>query len=158
MRIIGGALGGVVGSVLMAVPMLAARAAGLLRKPPPEQITEGLLERAGIQLDRQTEDRLAAFFHLGFGAGAGALYGALVPTRDVPRPVALGLGYATVIYLVSYGGWVPALGLMPRADKDDPARQLVMLLAHWMYGTTIALATVAASRGDVPSTSEPRIA
>lgn len=58
MRVVGGMVGGVVGSVLMAVPIFAARAAGLLRKPPPERITEGLLERAGIRLDRQTEDQL----------------------------------------------------------------------------------------------------
>ena len=146
MRVVGGTVGGVVGSAFMAVPILAARAAGLTGTPAPERITEGLLHRAGVRLDRDTEDQVTAMSHVGFGAGAGALYGVLAPRdTDLPRALALGLGYATALYAVSYAGWVPALGLLAPPDRDQPARQVVMLVAHWLYGVSIAVATHAAS-------------
>jgi hypothetical protein len=36
-------------------------------------------------------------------------------------------------------GWVPALGIMPRADRDRRDRQMVMLASHLVYGTALAL-------------------
>lgn len=148
-RVIGGTLGGLLGSAVMAVPIVGARAAGLIGTPPPKRITEGLLDRAGVRTDSQTEEQLSALLHVGFGVGAGALYGAVVPpVRDVPRALAFGLAFGTAVYAVSYAGWVPALGLMPPPQRDQPARQVVMLVAHWLYGATIALATLAADEAE----------
>jgi hypothetical protein len=153
-RVVGGSVGGVLGSVLMAVPVLAAREMGLIGTPPPERITEGLLHRAGLRVDSDTEDRLAALLHVGFGAVAGALYGATAPrVRDVPRALAIGIGYAGLVYAVSYAGWVPGLGLLPPPHRDQRVRQGVMVAAHVLYGTAIALATLAAN-GDEDSPSD----
>ena len=52
-----------------------------------------------------------------------------------------GVLYATGIWLVSYQGWVPALGIMPPASGDRRGRVVTMLAAHWVYGA--ALGTLA---------------
>ena len=36
-------------------------------------------------------------------------------------------------------GWVPALGIMPPADRNRRDRQTVMLAAHVIYGTALAV-------------------
>jgi hypothetical protein len=45
--------------------------------------------------------------------------------------------YATGIWLVSYQGWVPALGIMPPASRDRRGRVATMLVAHWVYGAAL---------------------
>jgi hypothetical protein len=151
----GGMLGGLIGSAVMAVPILTARTRGIIGTPPPERITEGLLRRAGIPSGSKTRDLLSVLSHLAFGAAAGAAYGAVAPRlRDVPRAVLLGIGYATGIYLVSYAGWVPALGLLPPPDRDQPGRQGVMLVAHLLFGTAVGLGTLAGARSEGPA--QPR--
>jgi len=39
--------------------------------------------------------------------------------------------------VVSYMGWVPAVGLMPVATRDEPRRPVVMVLAHGVYGAVL---------------------
>ena len=45
--------------------------------------------------------------------------------------------YATGIWLVSYQGWVPALGIMAPASRDRRGRVVTMLAAHWVYGAAL---------------------
>jgi len=44
---------------------------------------------------------------------------------------------ASLVWFVSYQGWVPALGLLPPAHRDRPGRPATMLIAHWVYGATL---------------------
>jgi hypothetical protein len=76
-------------------------------------------------------DALAVVAHLGFGVGTGAAY-ALLPRST--RPVLRGLAVGVAVYAVSYAGWVPALGALPRATRDRTTRQAVMVAAHLVYG------------------------
>ena len=63
--------------------------------------------------------------------------------RSAPIAAAIGALYATGIWLVSYQGWVPALGIMPPASRDRRGRVATMLVAHWVYGAVLGvLATV----------------
>ena len=52
-------------------------------------------------------------------------------------PLLQGIVFGSAVWFVSYMGWVPALGLMPPPHRDRPGRQLVMVLAHWIYGATL---------------------
>lgn len=154
-RIAAGATGGLVGSALMGGPFLAARKMGLTGKPPPEHITEQLLHRAGIHADRETEDAISMAAHLGFGGAGGAVYGLVAPqAASVRRALAYGGAYGTAIWAVSYAGWIPAFGLLPSPTRDQPERQLVLLINHWIYGATVALAV--RSLDDRRVASEPR--
>ncbi|MFO7531209.1 MAG: hypothetical protein R6W93_02020, partial [Candidatus Limnocylindrales bacterium] len=84
---------------------------------------------------------LTVVLHLGFGAASGALYAATIG-RSRPGSIASGLMgalFATVVWFVSYWGFLPKLGLMPPVSEDERQRPLVMLVAHWLFGGALGL-------------------
>ncbi|HEX6350532.1 MAG TPA: DUF6789 family protein [Candidatus Dormibacteraeota bacterium] len=123
----------------MSALMLAGRRAGLLGRMPPEKITARLLDRLGIRRSREAQDLMATLLHLGFGAGAGAGFEVVRRRLRPPVPGLLqGLAFGTAVWTLSYGGWVPALGIMAPPQRDRPGRPAVMLAAHWVYGALLA--------------------
>lgn len=148
-----GARAGLVATALMNLLMLTAKAAGLTGWLPPAKLTDRAAEHVpfGNRLDSDDRNAIAALMHFGFGMGAGALFGfATSGLRHVWLSSALGVVYGTVIYLVSYLGWIPALDIMPSATEDRPGRSLTMLVAHWVYGATLgALTALGDERHDV---------
>lgn len=145
---IDGAIGGVAGTVLMSLVMLGAKKVGLMGKLPPKKITEAALQATGeAQASNETVDVLTAIAHFGYGISAGVLFGIVV--RRLQPPVnrgLLGVIYGSLIWFVSYEGWVPALGIMPPPGRDQQYRPESMLVAHWVYGWT--LGKVLARRSD----------
>lgn len=135
-----GALGGLVATVAMSVPMVVAGRLGLIGRQAPEQISTTVAARVGAApKSRGAADALATITHFVFGAGAGALFAVLHRKLRLPIPAVVhGVVYATAVWAVSYLGWVPVLRLMPKATQDENARQPVMLGAHWVYGATLA--------------------
>lgn len=132
-------------TVAMSVVMLGAKRAWVTGELPPERITRRAIDAVSAEPpDDHKEDAIAAVAHLGFGAFAGALFG-LVRTRTgaargSPAIAAFtGMIYATGFWLVSYQGWVPALGMMPPASSDRRGRVVSMLAAHWVYGAALGV-------------------
>jgi Family of unknown function (DUF6789) len=118
--------------------MYSGRQAGLLGRMPPEKITSRALNRLGIERGRTEQDVAASILHLGFGAAAGALFDPLLRGLRLPlSPVLQGVAFGTLVWAVSYAGWVPALGIMPSPRRDRPGRPQVMLAAHWVYGACL---------------------
>lgn len=134
--ILDGAVGGLVGTAVMSAVMQAAHKAGLIEKHPPEEIAEAALDAVeGPGHSEETQDALAVGLHFAFGAGAGALFALLHRRLNLPIPAALhGVIFGTLVWAVSYKGWVPALGIMPPPEHDQPGRPQSMLFAHWVYG------------------------
>jgi len=135
-RLAGGAGAGMVGTVAMSLPMLAARRLGLTPTLPPEVIvarTTHLEAGSG-------RDTVTVAGHLGFGAVCGALL-ALVPSVRGSRPVsvATGVGAGLTIWAASYAGWIPALGLLPPPERDHPGRRRTMVASHVVFGAATAL-------------------
>jgi uncharacterized membrane protein YagU involved in acid resistance len=136
--LIRGATAGTVATALMSAVMLAARRLGITGELPPEKITSKLLRRHGVRPDAKQQDAIATGLHFAFGAAAGGAFGVIA--RRVPVPsVPLGIAYGTAIWGVSYMGWLPAVGLMPRADHDQRGRQAVMLAGHLVFGATLGV-------------------
>jgi hypothetical protein len=136
---------GVLSTVAMTAVMLGAKRAGVTGELPPERITRRAIAAVSAQPpDDHHEDAIASVAHLGFGAVAGALFG-LLTTRTAAAPgspafaAITGMIYATGIWLVSYQGWVPALGIMPPASRDRRGRVATMLVAHWVYGAALGV-------------------
>lgn len=135
-----GTVAGLLATAVMSIAMLAAKRAGLTGELPPERISREVLEEVTSPPSEQSEDAVATLLHFAFGAGAGALLGALLG-RGMPVivRVPIGVAYASGVWAVSYLGWIPALGLMPPATRDRPGRVRVMLMAHWVYGGAAAI-------------------
>jgi hypothetical protein len=130
-----GAISGLAGTATMSLLMLAARRFGLLGEPPPRRLTRLLLSPLGALSPRgRTLDSAATLAHFAFGGAMGGLFG-LSPLRpSLARGVLFGLG----VWAVNYAGVLPRLGLMPPARRDRPGRPTSMLLAHALYGATLA--------------------
>lgn len=138
-RLVGGAVAGALATVAMSGVMFAAKRAGLMGEMPPEKITAHFLDRLGWKSrSKLTQDTLASLTHVGFGAAAGSLFAALERGFRVPGPpVVAGMVFGACVWLVSYSGWVPALGIMPPPRRDRPGRPQAMLIAHLVYGAAL---------------------
>ena len=149
-----GALGGAVGTAGMSAFMLAAGKAGLMGEHPPDTIAGAALDVVGIHApDEEAQDALAVLLHLGIGIGCGMLFGVVHRRLPFRVPAALhGMVVGSLIWVTSYQGWIPALGIMPPASEDRPDRPRVMLLAHLIYGAL--LGTIVARRCEEPDEDE----
>jgi uncharacterized membrane protein YagU involved in acid resistance len=151
-----GALAGVAATVAMSGVMLLMQRLGLMGRTPPRQIVEDALRTIGAHraMTRRGRKRMAAVAHLGFGATQGALFATLtrVPVllgRKAMVPTATkGIAFGLVVWVSSYAGWIPLLGILPKPSRDRPGRPTSMILAHVVYG--LALAKSVASLLDAP--------
>ena len=76
------------------------------------------------------------YIFFAFGIGIGGVFGVMHRGIRV-HPVLGGIIFATLVWATSYQGWVPALGIMPPASRDEPGRPMTMVLAHWVYGAIL---------------------
>lgn len=130
-----GAAAGALATGAMTAFMRGAQRAGALGRLPPRIITAEALDAAGVERTRKEEQALGMVNHFLFGAGAGALY-ALLPRR---HPTLWGgMLFGSAVWLVSYWGWVPALGILPPPPEDRPGRPTAMVIAHWVFGASLA--------------------
>ena len=109
---------------------------------PPRQITRRLLRRSGVQgqVNYRNETALTLLLHFLFGAGAGALYGMLdenLPGDDAVKGTAAGMA----VWTGSYLGWIPALGILPPATRHPWRLNLLMIVAHFVWGFSLAVLT-----------------
>ncbi|WP_062431682.1 DUF6789 family protein [Herbidospora daliensis] len=130
-----GVVGGLVATAAMSAVMLAGRRMGLMDDHPPKHIVRTLLPGSRHR-PKPGEKTLGVLSHFGFGAAAGGVFAAAARGHRTPAPV--GAAYGLAVWLAGYQGWVPALGALPPASRDDQGRQFVMAAAHVVYGTTLA--------------------
>lgn len=140
-KLLRGAAGGLAGTLAHSVVMLGARELGLGGKLAPRAITDEVLDSLGVDPDEDTRVALAVANHIGFGVTTGALFGLAAPRSRV-RSMLAGAGYGLAVWFASYEGWVPWLGALPRAHRDRPDRQVLMIAAHVAFG--VALGAIAA--------------
>jgi hypothetical protein len=134
-RIALGAASGAVATVPMSLVMLGAQRLGMLPVLPPEEITDDAMARAGVAIDEDSSNVLATISHLAYGAGAGAAYRSLIPTRA--QGAGSGVGFALALYTGSYLGWLPALGLKPAGQGRANMRSAAMVVAHIVFGAVL---------------------
>jgi putative membrane protein len=105
---------------------------------PPRLITEEIAERVGLD-DTMSEDQLVGltiFSHFGYGALFGAVY-ALFEERMPLHSSLKGALTGLAIWIGSYLGWLPALGILRPATRHPWRRNLMMVLAHFIWGITL---------------------
>lgn len=109
---------------------------------PPRQITMAAAEAVDLenQLSEPEKQALTLAAHFGYGAGAGALYGAVAP--HIPfSPVANGIVYGLAVWTGSYLGWLPAAGILPPATEEPARRNALMIGAHVLWGAVLGWTT-----------------
>jgi hypothetical protein len=103
---------------------------------PPDKITQRVRER--LHPTPRTDKRhgvLTVAGHFGFGALAGGLYGlALAGSKSSPTR---GIVFGLLIWLLSYQGWLPALGLFPPVANQSRERNFLMASAHGVWGMAL---------------------
>jgi hypothetical protein len=148
-RMLRGAAAGAVATAPMSVLMLAAQKLGLMGRQPPAKITDSMLDQLDVDASPLQRQLLAVAAHVGFGAAAGALFGLLRRRRRRGARAAVeGATFGTAVWATSYAGWVPAFGIMPPPTRDRFGRPPTMLIAHWVFGTTLGLVLARLRRGE----------
>ena len=134
-RAVQGFAAGLVATAVMTATRIAASEAGVMRKRPPHSEVVGRLRAvAGHWPWGRKAERTATIAHYAFGGGAGAIYAVVAPRRA--RPVG-GAVYSGVIWVTSFLGVFPRVGLMPRPSRDDRGRQIVTAVDHVVYGLAL---------------------
>jgi uncharacterized membrane protein YagU involved in acid resistance len=136
-------LAGFLTTAPMTLVIFGGRTLGLLRTPPPAQITANVQRRSTNYRDAP-EDIPGPLFHtswllshFGYGTGCGVLYPLLRPL--LPRPPALrGLAYGLAVWGISYINLMPNRLLYPRVREDSLSRTAVMIAAHVVYGVALS--------------------
>jgi putative membrane protein len=105
---------------------------------PPRLITEEITERVGIE-DKLTENELVGltiFSHFGYGALFGSIYALFSGRLPVHSSLKGGLA-GLAVWVGSYLGWLPAIGILRPATRHPWRRNLMMILAHLVWGVTL---------------------
>jgi putative membrane protein len=99
------------------------------------RISESLFHR---KLSREEKKKLGPVVHYAFGAGTGAVYGAMAEL--VPQTTfGAGLPYGTAVFVGADEVAVPALGLS-KPPKEYPASiHLYGLASHMVYGLSLEM-------------------
>jgi putative membrane protein len=153
-------LAGAVSGFLATVPMTFAMEAMHRRLPwrersalPPREITMNLADAAGVKKQLPEEGRFAATMagHFGYGTVVGALYAPL--SRRVKAPAALkGALFGMLVWTVSYLGVLPVAHVFPPATKQPRRRNELMIVAHLVWGISLALVAERLSDADESDT------
>jgi hypothetical protein len=144
---------GVVAAMAMTGFRQLTQGLGLVERTPPEAVLQetapGLFYRVPLERRRA----LVEAAHWGYGALAGAAFGAL-PARW-RQPAWAGPAYGWVVWAVFEAGIGPALGLT-RQPRHGPVQSTMLLLDHLLYGAIVAGEAGSAVRRDRRRTAAER--
>ncbi len=133
-----GLLGGLTGTLLMSVWMLAANFMGRASKAkplPPEKVTETLEAKAGIKpfLTGTQHKNLSLLNHFVYGSVIAIPLSFINKRSDM---MLLGSQYGLGVWLANYLGILPCLRLYPPANKEPKYMNFIMIISHLIWGNT----------------------
>lgn len=142
-------LRGAIAGLVATLPMTIFMQASWLRLParelhplPPRQITHKLVREAGLHRRvSQTNERILTWLlHFLFGAAAGSIYG-IIDDKIPGDEDVKGLVAGTALWSGSYLGWIPLLGILPPATKHHWRMNVLMIVAHFIWGIAVGRLT-----------------
>jgi uncharacterized membrane protein YagU involved in acid resistance len=140
-------LQGAAAGLMATLPMTIFMQAAWLQLParemhplPPRQITWKLLKQLGVhrRVSQPSQIVLTWLLHFLFGAMAGSLYG-IMEERFRARNSVKGSLAGMVVWTGSYLGWIPVFGIMPPATKHPWRMNLLMIVAHLIWGLSLGV-------------------
>ena len=107
---------------------------------PPREITMNLMEALGIHKKLGLEARAALTLvnHFGYGAAAAILY-SVAEWRVPASSLVKGPIFGALVWLVSYLGILPSLGVLDPATKHPHLRNALMLAVHLVWGLFVGV-------------------
>jgi putative membrane protein len=147
MRVVRGVLAGFFGGLVAAGAMSLAHnvLSALVLKPPALQpstpkeedatvkVAAAVAGSVGYQLSEEAKPKAGTFVHYAFGAGVGAVYGALGELAPLVR-AGLGLPFGAAVWLGAHVITVPALGLAKPPTQQPLGKEAQELGLHLVYG------------------------
>jgi putative membrane protein len=97
---------------------------------PPELLSERI---AGHPLDPNTEQAAAQTIHWGFGAAAGAFYGALAEFYPAATKKE-GANFGLTLMALTHEGVLPAMALSAPPEQQSQREQASEAATHLIYG------------------------
>lgn len=138
-RLLIGGIAGLVGTLAMT----AAMRRGHRRLPAeerypltPREIVDSGAKQLGTPIPDEAARDLTAAAHFAYGAAMGALIAAANPDPGKKTGVAAGVA----VWLASYMGWIPSVRTLEPATEHPARRNLLMIWAHIVWGSTTAAA------------------
>ena len=152
-RLLIGGIAGFVGTMAMTGAMRRMRR----RLPPkedyplpPREIVDSAAKQSGIRLPTEVAKDVSTAAHFAYGAAVGAVIGALNPEPSKKSGALAG----AAVWLASYMGWIPAVGILEPATKHPARRNGLMIAAHlvWGWSTAAAMRELVAARETIVGT------
>ncbi len=109
---------------------------GLVARPPPERIAEHGVPRLVEQVPAERRDDVVELAHWGYGAAAGAAFGAL--PAAVRRHVWAGPAYGVAIWLFFEVALAPVLLGAEHTRARRLSERLAVAADHVLYGLVVA--------------------
>jgi uncharacterized membrane protein YagU involved in acid resistance len=140
-----GAAAGFAATVPMTIAMEGLRAwlpREQVRRMPPREIVDRTVAQTGQShyLDEADRILITTAAHFGFGAAAGAAYGAIFDSSQSRGMSTLtGIGYGLAVWALAYGVGLPSLGLHPAATNDTEDRNEVLIASHVVWGAALGI-------------------
>lgn len=138
-RLLIGAIAGFAGTLAMTAAMrrMHEKLPRAERYPlTPREIIDSTADAVDMALDNEAAKDVTTAAHFLYGAASGALLGVANASLGPVAGGAAGVG----VWLCSYMGWIPAVGLLKPAADHPPRRNLLMLAAHVVWGVATAKA------------------
>jgi uncharacterized membrane protein YagU involved in acid resistance len=156
-RLLIGGIAGFVGTMAMTAAMrrLHRRLPEKERYPlTPREIVDSTAEKLSVPLPDEAAKDVTTATHFLYGAAVGAV---LAVTNPDPSKRS-GALYGAAVWLASYMGWIPAVGILKPATRHPARRNLLMLGVHLVWGaaTAASMKELVKARGDIIATGEDR--
>jgi putative membrane protein len=99
-----------------------------------------LTDEAGLSDQLKPEQHLALTLvnHFAYGGAAGSIYGVIADKLPLP-PIIKGIGFGLGVWTISYLGLLPALGILKPATQHPARRNVLMIVAHVIWGSVTGL-------------------
>lgn len=153
--ILGGTVGGALGTTFMQKSMQHSDEMPEALQPPPieqdpgEFMVDRFEERLGRPLPNRTRRRAARSLHWLYGTSWAAALGALAPRLGMSRlgrAATAGALMGAAVWATGYGGWLPRTGLTPPLREQGVGASVGALGTHIAYGVLASLPIYAASK------------
>lgn len=148
--LVGGAVAGAKAGAMASLPMGASMHVGRLATQTPSRaafsaVTRALETKLGVELAEKPHAVAAWAGHVGYGAAAGAVFGAatsLLPqqARTTGASTVLGALFGVAVWAVSYAGWLPKARVLPAAKHSSTAFNAVNIGSHVLWGAGVGAA------------------